>query len=432
MKTKALIISMAAALCLCACSKDDDELPKGNEVKKTTEIEKPETPTEPETRHSYKPVELDAMQRDINAKMETFAWKLFKEAYINRNEGENLMISPISFAVDLGMFMNGMQGESLQELLKAMGLEDYTMEQINSYFHTMMMGIETADEAAIFKSANSFWYNQGLTASEDFLTAIKNGYNAKTEAVDYADPQTVNVINAWCAEQTNNCIKNALAFTSPEDVFHLINAVYFKAGWEDPFEERGTNKAPFVYADGSSEMVDMMQDSFATSYAETDQYKQCVRPFVDGAFKMVFILPKEGVDLVDVIPETLDYKVSATADAYPGKPKGEYVALYVPKFTSEYTANGLFGYLHHLNPDLGINWEDLSIFEPKKEMTIDAFQKTFFKMDEEGAEAAAVTVINGCTSPGPADVYVTLDHPFIYAIVEDNTQCPLFIGYYGK
>jgi serpin B len=65
-------------------------------------------------------------------------------------------------------------------------------------------------------------------------------------------------------------------------------------------------------------------------------------------------------------------------------------------------------------------------------MTIDAFQKTFFKMDEEGAEAAAVTVINGCTSPGPADVYVTLDHPFIYAIVEDNTQCPLFIGYYGK
>lgn len=150
MNSKGFILAMFAALCMWSCSNDNDDLLKGFKA-----IEE-----EPVTRHSYTPVELNETQQAINAKLQEFSWKLYKEVYANRDEGVNLMISPISLEVDLGMFINGLEGETLQEVLKTMGLEDYSKEQINDFFKTMMNGIEKADEAAIFKSANSFWYNK--------------------------------------------------------------------------------------------------------------------------------------------------------------------------------------------------------------------------------------------------------------------------------
>ncbi len=149
---------------------------------------------------------------------------------------------------------------------------------------------------------------------------------------------------------------------------------------------------------------------------------------------MVFILPKKGVAMEDVIPAVLDYKVTITAEWYPGKPQQATIELYAPKFTSEYTEEHLFDYMKTINPNLKFDWHELSLMEEKEPLDLSALQKTFFLMDEEGAEAAAVTdIIAKNTSIGPSRVaQLHLDRPFIYAIVETNTSCPLFIGYYGK
>jgi len=434
MKTKVLFISMMTMFCFWDCSDKNNVI---DEPEIPLQIEpKPEIPNEPETRHSYKPVQLNNTQQAINTKLQEFSWKLFKEVYVNREKDTNLMISPISLEVDLGMFINGLEGETLQEVLKTLGLEDYSKEQINDFFKNMMEGIEKADEAAIFKSANAFWYNQHYTANNDYLTAISTNYAAKAEAVNYSDPQTVTKINAWCAEQTNDRIKKILEKTSEDDIFHLMNAVYFKAGWEKEFDKNVTTKKTFHYANGVTAEVDMMAQSYMTTYAETDLYQLCTKSFVDDSFQMVLILPKEGVKIEDAIPAALDINVSAsaTADGYPGKPEIRQVALSAPKFTSEYTENRLFNYLKNINPTLELDWHDLCMFEAKFEMGFEAMQKTFFLMDEEGAEAAAITTIHGCTTSGPDPdmVYMTLNRPFFYAIVESNTQCPLFIGYYGN
>ena len=379
-------------------------------------------------------MQLNEKEQAINAKLHEFSWKLFKEVYRGRKAGENLMISPISLEVDLGMFLNGLEGNSYQELLKTMGLQDYSKQELNSFFQTMMTGIEKADEAAIFKGANAFWYNQNRKANQTFLNAITNYYAARAEAMDFSNPQTKNIINAWCAEQTNDRIKDMVDRTDESDLFHLMNAVYFKADWDEPFDKQLTSKMPFQYANGKSEEVDMMYDVYEGTYAETEQYQLGVRPFVDGSFQMVFILPKKGVAMEDVIPAVLDYKVTITAEWYPGKPQQATIELYAPKFTSEYTEEHLFDYMKTINPNLKFDWHELSLMEEKEPLDLSALQKTFFLMDEEGAEAAAVTdIIAKNTSIGPSRVaQLHLDRPFIYAIVETNTSCPLFIGYYGK
>ena len=270
MKTRYFIMSLMVAFSLCACGTDnDDEVIGGkplDELKtddpdpdpvKPEEPEEPENPGEPEepvTRHSYKPIVLNEAQQAIYAKLQSFSWKLFKEVYLNREPGTNLMISPISLEVDLGMFINGLEGKTLQEVLKAMGLEGFTKEQINDFFKTMMTGIEKADEAAIFKSANAFWYNQNKKANQDFLSVIKDKYDAKAEAVNFSDPTTKDIINAWCSEKTNKRIEKMVDETDEHHLFHLMNAVYFKAQWDEQFVKEATQNSPSIMPTGNQRM----------------------------------------------------------------------------------------------------------------------------------------------------------------------------------
>ena len=423
MKTKTLLIGCMAALCMWSCSSKDDVI----------DIDKPydPKPEEPVTRHSYKPVELSETQQAINTKLQEFSWKLFKEVYVNRKEGDNPMISPISLEVDLGMFINGLEGETLKEVLKTMGLENYTKEQINDFFQTMMTGIEKADEAAIFKSANAFWYNQEKKANNNFLSIIKEKYDAKAEAMDFGDPKTVGIINAWCAEQTNGRIDKMLEYTVPTELYHLMNAVYFKSRWEDVFLKEATTKQPFYYADGHTADIDLMHTYYRTSYVETDEFQLAAKPFIDGAFQFVMILPKEGIDAAKAIPAAFNYDLCADWGI-----KTVDLELYLPKFTSEYKEEKLLPYMASINPSLKFLKDDITFIEGiDDDSALAATQKTFFLVDEEGAEAAAVTDIMHVSAAMPIQVKkakMRLDRPFFYAIVENNTQCPLFIGYYGN
>jgi serpin B len=431
MKTKIVLVGLMGMLCMGSCGD------------KNNVVEEPEVPVQiepgpedqPATTHSYTPVQLNETQKAINVKLQEFSWKLFKEVYANRNPGTNLMISPISLEVDLGMFINGLEGETLQEVLKTMGLENYTKEQINDFFKTMMAGIEKADEAAIFKSANAFWYNQNKKANADYLSVIKEMYAAKAEAANFSDPETVKIINQWCAEQTKNRIKEIIDKTSEADIFHLMNAVYFKASWLKQFNKDLTTKQPFYYANGKTEEVDMMYENATSIYSESPNLQMTIKAFVDGSFTLALILPKEGAKMEDAIEDVKNFFLSLKSPTETNvTSKAASINLYVPKFTAEYTEGNLFNYLKNINPTLQMSWQDLCMFENKIEMDFLAKQKTFFKMDEVGAEAAAVTVISGVTSagPGPDPIVLRLDRPFFYAIVESTTECPLFIGYYGN
>ena len=109
------------------------------------------------------------------------------------------------------------------------------------------------------------------------------------------------------------------------------------------------------------------------------------------------------------------------------------LVLSVPKFMSEYTEKKLYGYMNNINPSLTFLNEDINIMDNFNEFnSMSAMQKTFFVMDEDGAESAAVTNNTSTTTSVTEVVFMNLDRPFFYAIVESNTQCPLFIGYYGN
>ncbi len=56
-------------------------------------------------------------------------------------------------------------------------------------------------------------------------------------------------------------------------------------------------------------------------------------------------------------------------------------------------------------------------------------QKTYINVDEEGTEAAAVTVVGLNGSTGTLPPSISFNHPFLFAIKEKYTNAILFIGY---
>lgn len=62
----------------------------------------------------------------------------------------------------------------------------------------------------------------------------------------------------------------------------------------------------------------------------------------------------------------------------------------------------------------------------------DVIHKTFIAVDEQGTKAGAATLVEVCTESASIDIaepiYITLDRPFLYMIIDCKESLPVFIG----
>jgi len=438
MKKTNLLLTMflcISAFGLSSCSSDDQEpkLPIPEEETPTEIVTPAEEPkVEEPTSRGAVPISLEGNQQAINNKLNDFAWKLFNEAYAQKTGKANILLSPLSLEIALGMFQNGLVEADQQELLKTMGLENYTAAEVNAYFKTMVEGMLEADEQATLEIANALWYRDEQEINADFQQALKDNFEAKVEKAPF-DDTTIEAINAWCAAQTHDLITELVNNNFRPDVFALLNAVYFKAGWKSVFDKEKTEELPFLLADGTNANIPMMQkfplmeethEEFY--YLENENYQAVALPFKNEAFLWFAILPQKDKSVADILPQ-----ITAETLTNLLKYKGELSAVIIPKYEVDYTVSNLVNIIDALNPDLHFKYLDFQgAFDTPLpvDMEIDALQKTAFKIDEEGAEAAAVTGIVGVTSVPPS---IKLDRPFIYGLMETSTSCPMFIGYFG-
>lgn len=422
----------ASTFVFFACTNDDEpQLPEPDVVEEeVVPAEEPEV-EEPQSRGAV-PINFAGNERAINNRLNDFAWRLFSEAYAQKKAKDNILLSPLSLEIALGMFQNGLVPEDQQKMLKTMGLEGYTVEDVNAYFKRMVEGIIEADDLATLEIANALWYKDGYKINTDFQKALEDSFDAKVQDAPF-DNYTIDAINEWCAEKTHDRITKL--FESPEDVdvFALLNAVYFKAGWEIPFKKENTEDRPFYFSDGTTENIPMMlkhpereniSDSF--NYIKNDNFQALALPFINKAFMWFAILPSENKSIAETLPQIKAETLDALA-----KSKNRLMQIIIPKYEINYSVNNLVKIIDALNPDL--HFKKLyfqSAFETllPDDLEITALQKTFFLINEEGAEAAAVTGVSAVSSVPPS---LTFDRPFIYGIMETSSSCPLFIGYFG-
>ena len=279
---------------------------------------------------------------------------------------------------------------------------------------------------------NSHWDYQ---LKELFVEKAQQYYDATPEARDFYDDATCDVINQWASDHTHGMINEVLSkkeFEAGKDyVSYLMNALYFKGKWATPFNKEYTCEESF----NGGTKVPMMRQGGYYMYTENDLYQAIKLPYGNGSYLMTVYLPRQGKTIGDVL-DKLDGKswqfYTNSRNVALKLTNSRNVALKLPRIETDTEVN-----LTPIMMALGMP----TAFDPNNAEFPDFCnyptyiglmkQLAKIKLDEEGTEAAAVTVIG---VPGSAsheqfaEFHAT--RPFLYIISEQSTGAIFFIGQY--
>ena len=356
-----------------------------------------------------------------------FGFNLFKALHDEKPE-ENIFISPLSISTALSMVLNGADGETKSQMQEVLNTANLDLESVNQAYKYLLGILPDLDPLVQMDIANSIWYDEGYPVHDDFLNTNTTYFDSEVLPSDFKDPATVGLINSWVDDKTQGKITSVLDNIPPDVIMYLINAIYFKGDWLYTFDEEQTIEMNFNLPNGQQSPVDMMgfDGSTNTAYFENDLFQAVDLPYGDSIYSMTLLLPKETVGmntLVDnlSIENWVDWMASF---------ENNEVYLKVPKFKLEYKKE-LKGILSDLGmEDAFTQKADLSKIGPGALIISKVLHKSFLEVNEQGTEAAAVTVIgieNTSTNPDQPPV-VFFNKPFLLVIRENVSNSVLFMG----
>jgi len=369
-------------------------------------------------------INLTLAEQELIESGNQFGLKLFKE--INATDGDqNIFISPLSISMALGMTYNGANNETKDAMHSALEYSNLSVQEINESYKSIIDLLYSLDPQVAMKLANAIWANQNLTFIPEFIQANQDYFYAEVANVDFGDPATTDLINNWVNNSTDGKIDKILYEPlDPITAMVLANAIYFKGDWARQFDPELTYSAQFTNASGSQTNCMMMSTGDTLSYFENDLFQAVDLPYGNGDYSMSIFLPKQGKDVEDVIANLS----SANYDSWINSFQTTQLELRMPKFKVEYEIT-LNDVLSSLGMGIAFTTQaDFTNMHAPGGLFISLVKhKSFVEVNEEGTEAAAVTVVVIELSSIQGN-YMTIDRPFFFVIRENKTQIILFMG----
>ncbi|WP_449440420.1 serpin family protein [Pedobacter steynii] len=357
-----------------------------------------------------------------------FTFKLFKETLSSPIAGKNLMLSPLSVSIALGMTSNGSNGSTLEAIRNTMEFKDFTEAEVNSYYHKIVTELPQLDPKATLEIANSIWYTNNFTALPAFLKVNTDNYNAEVAGLDFSSPTAKDKINNWVNNRTHGKIPSIIDHISSDIVMFLINAVYFKSDWKYKFDKSKTAKSDFNLDANNKVQADFMVAKASVNYRSLQEASIYELPYGNEKYSMVIVLPGSATANIN------EFAGSIT----PAKWKGWMTGLIktgmeikMPKFKFSYEIK-LNDQLEHLGMAIAFGkngFADFTRINAAGNLQIDEVKhKTFIEVNESGTEAAAVTSVGIELTSVQQPSAVLINRPFVYAIREMKTGLILFTG----
>lgn len=366
-------------------------------------------------------VELDSPEA---AAVTDFGVRLFQESL---EDGENVMISPLSVLYALAMTANGARGETLAQMEAVLGLP---VEELNPYLHALMESLPSGKKAKL-DVANAIWFrdSEGFAVEENFLQANADWYGAGLYKAPF-DDGTCREINSWVNEHTDGMIPSILDRIPETAMMYLVNALAFDAEWEEVYREHQVRDGVFTREDGTAEDMQLM-------YAEENRYLEDGRAagflkyYAGRQYAFAALLPEEGVTVAD-------YAASLTGEHLRDlleSARAEEVRTAIPVFESECDVE-MSGILQNMGmtdafePDAA-DLSGIGTVENGNLFIEGVLHKTYISVDAKGTKAAAVTAVKtDATGDRPLEEPKTvyLDRPFLYLLIDCGTNLPIFIG----
>ena len=355
-----------------------------------------------------------------------FGVRLFKTSM---EEGKNTLISPLSVLYALAMTANGADGATLTQMKKVLGMD---VDKLNSY---MLAYLDLLPESKDYKMslANSIWFKDdpNFAVEQSSLQINADYYGAGAYKAAF-DEGTRNDINNWVKEHTDGMIPEIIDEIPDEAIMYLVNALAFDAKWADEYEEHQIREGSFTMEDGTRQDVDMMHSEEYT-YLEDDLATGFIKYYKDRKYAFVAMLPNEGV----TVSQYVDSLTGEHLRELLNNPQDLTVFASIPKFETEYDIE-MSEVLQEMGMTDAFDWR-VADFSRLGTYNVDGMNicinrvlhKTFISVTEQGTRAGAATAVE-MVAEGAMEIVefkeVVLDRPFVYMLIDCETNLPFFIG----
>ncbi|XP_072880450.1 leukocyte elastase inhibitor-like [Hemitrygon akajei] len=365
-----------------------------------------------------------------------FAFDLYTKL-TEKKINENVLMSPLSVSVALGMVYLGARGNTADQIAKVLHFDKEL--DVHAGFKELMANINEPTASYLLRLANRIYGEETFNILKEFQSSGLKYYEAEMAAVSFVQqPNAVrNEINTYVENKTEGKIKDLLsedAITS-NTVLVLVNAIYLKGKWNQRFQEENTYVTMFKMNKKMSRSVNMMRQEGNFNFAYIDGFKAKVLelPYEKKDLSMFIFLPDDISDNstgLEKLQKALANKTLLKLINL-GTMKEIKVTVHLPRFKiedyfnlgSELPAMGIKDAFDPSKANLsGMSEQNLSLSK--------AIHKSFVEVNEEGTEAAASTAITTVRNAHvPTETFVA-DHPFMFFIRHNKTQSILFLGRY--
>jgi serine protease inhibitor len=347
----------------------------------------------------------------------------------------NVFISPASAAFVLAMTAAGASGSTWTQMSSVLGVERSNRKQLGERNAAELSSL-ARQNGVILNIANSLWAAEGVPFSSVFMGQARTSYRAEVHTQVLHGSKTRDEINEWASKATKGRIPIILGDTLPDTArMALLNAVYFKGKWLDPFDSSATKERAFQLSSGHAAHRQFMTRQGDILYAADTGVRIVRLPYQGGRVAMYIILPDSTVKLASVIgrltaPRWTHWMQTLTT---------RDVHLQMPRFRLESGASfskplRSLGMTAAFECDSADFSEMLSpAYAANHHMCISQIaQRSFVEVNEVGTEAAAVTIALVLQPSGiqvkPPPIEFIVDRPFMVAIRDDRTGLLLFLG----
>lgn len=373
--------------------------------------------------------ELSPGESVLSGGSNDFAFRLLQ--VLQDKEGmDSYFFSPLSITTAFGMALLGARDETYWQLRDFFELHELDRPQIKEAYRGLIHLLTTLDDQVVMNIANSIWHREDVDLLEQFIEENRDYLNAEIRGLDFNDPAAADTINAWIEDKTEGLIENMIGFIPPEMILYLINAIYFNGDWTIQFDPDLTTEMPFTRPDGEKAAIPMMLAGDKFRACQDDDWTVLDMWYGDAGFSFTAFLPtNEDMSLDDMVGGLTSKKFGEIVDNLMER---DSLQVYMPKFEIDYEIEDFRDDLVNMGLTIPFGGEaDFSRMTGFGIFISDVLHRAVIEVNEEGSEAAAVTVISmptGTVYEPPPEI--RLNRPFLFFIRENTSNTILFMGSY--
>jgi serpin B len=348
--------------------------------------------------------------------------------------GTNVVFSPQTLVDLLAMILPGASGQSASQVSEALGDAGLNASTIAGALGKLdaTARADANQGPNTLEESGDVWTATGLKLAQNYLATLDGAFGVGVHQTDFAkDPSgSAQAIDNLVAQETHGYIPKLFDPSTFNKTAELVltDAVYLNATWATQFPAYGTTKSDFQPASGPATQTSMMSDTDNYEYASGNGWQLVELPYVGGKTAMDILLPAKGAGTLSALRDSL----SATKlNSMLTSMTKQSVAVTIPKFTTDYSANNLVNTLTQLGlGSLFTDSELTGMTAPSQPLSIGQIvEKAYVAVGEKGTVAAAAAgAVAEATSGRLVNDTFDADHPFLYLVRDVSTGQILFAG----